>query len=292
MVAALSILTGLSWFTPLYLLAIYGLVRYFVPKKAAPSSPASYQQHNPDRVAWTPLESVAVTLFIYFGAQFMGVLAALAISRVLGFTGDRVITWLDSSVYGQFLTVLLIEAISVALLLGFLKKRRTPLKFLGWFRPRWRDLGYVALGFGIYFVSFIALLSLAKVLIPALNTDQQQQIGFDNASGIGLVAVFASLVLMPAFVEEILVRGFLYTGLRSGMRYFWAALLTSVLFGLAHLQAGSDAPLLWVAALDTFTLSMVLIYLKEKTGGLAAPIGLHMLKNTIAFLTLFVFHGR
>ncbi len=289
LLVAFSAINGISWFTPLYLLAVYGLVRYFSPKSI---KSVKAEQNTEDGITWTPLESVGVTLFIYFGAQFMGVLAAVAISHLGGFANDGIIKWLDSSVYGQFMTVFFIEAISVGLLLGFLKRRQTSLKYLGFKSPKWRDLGYVALGFAIYFISFIALLSIAKALVPALKTDQQQQIGFDNAAGLSLVAVFASLVLMPAFVEEILVRGFLYSGLRKGMRPFIAAVLTSVLFGLAHLQAGSGAPLLWVAALDTFTLSMVLIFLKERTGGLAAPIGLHMLKNTVAFLTLFVFHGR
>jgi len=55
------------------------------------------------------------------------------------------------------------------------------------------------------------------------------------------------------------------------------------------LQARSGQPLLWVAGIDTFILSLVLIYLREKTDSLYASIGLHMLKNTIAFLGLFVF---
>ena len=99
--------------------------------------------------------------------------------------------------------------------------------------------------------------------------------------------VFISLVLLPPVVEEIVARGFLYTGLRSKLPKIVAALITSALFAAAHLQWGSGAPLLWVAALDTFTLSLVLVYLREKTGGLAASMGVHMLKNGLAFVVLF-----
>jgi membrane protease YdiL (CAAX protease family) len=60
------------------------------------------------------------------------------------------------------------------------------------------------------------------------------------------------------------------------------------LFAVAHLQFGSGAPLLWIAAIDTFVLSLFLIYLKDKTDSLWAPILLHMLKNFIAFMALFV----
>jgi membrane protease YdiL (CAAX protease family) len=59
------------------------------------------------------------------------------------------------------------------------------------------------------------------------------------------------------------------------------------LFGVAHLQFGSGAPLLWVAALDTFTLSIVLCYLREKTGSVWAGVFLHAIKNAIAFVALF-----
>jgi membrane protease YdiL (CAAX protease family) len=61
-----------------------------------------------------------------------------------------------------------------------------------------------------------------------------------------------------------------------------------LLFAAAHLQWGSGAPLLWVAAIDTFVLSMVLSTLREKTGSLWSAIGLHAIKNGVAFTLLFV----
>src|SRR5690606_7282850 len=103
-----------------------------------------------------------------------------------------------------------------------------------------------------------------------------------------LILVFISLVLLPPFVEEVLARGFLYTGLKTKWPVWAAAVVTSLIFAAAHLEFGSGAPLLWVAAIDTFTLSLVLIYLREKTGKLGASIMLHMLKNGVAFVLLFI----
>ena len=57
------------------------------------------------------------------------------------------------------------------------------------------------------------------------------------------------------------------------------------------MEFGSGQPLLWVAALDTFTLSMVLCYLRQETDSLWPGILLHALKNCIAFITLFVLHA-
>lgn len=89
-----------------------------------------------------------------------------------------------------------------------------------------------------------------------------------------------------------MVRGFLYTTLKKALKPIWAVLLTSALFAAAHLSEGGSSGLLWIGALDTFVLSLVLIYLREKTGGLWASITLHAIKNGIAFVTLFLLHGR
>ena len=54
-----------------------------------------------------------------------------------------------------------------------------------------------------------------------------------------------------------------------------AARLGDELFAVAHLPEGGAAGPLYIAALDTFVLSLVLIYLREKTGSLWASITLH-----------------
>ena len=142
-------------------------------------------------------------------------------------------------------------------------------------------LGLLMVGFG--FVS---------ILFPGINFDQKQQIGFESSHGVALFLVFISLVILPAIVEEILVRGFLYTGLRQKFNRLASALLVSAIFGIAHLQLGSGEPPLYSAAIDTFILSIVLVWLREKSGSIWAGVLVHMSKNGLAFLSLFVFAGR
>ena len=130
---------------------------------------------------------------------------------------------------------------------------------------------------------------LVSVLIPSINLDQQQQIGFDHATGlVSLTLVFVSLVILPPIVEEIMVRGFLFSGLRSKLGVLASALIASFLFATAHLQLGSGEPPLWIAAIDTFLLSMALIALRIRTGALWAGVLVHALKNGVAFAYLFV----
>lgn len=269
----------LSWGTPFYLLALYGLVRYFsAPKK------------DKKTVGWTPFESVGVTFFIYFISQFLAALIVYIFPLASGKSSQQATAWLTDSTVGQFAFTLFVEAIVIGMVIFFLKRRTKTLATIGLNRsPKWSDAGYAALGLLAYFVGYIVVLNAVKAAIPALNVDQEQQIGFEAAKHGGeLVLVFLSLVVLPPLAEEILVRGFLYTGLKK-LPKAWAIILTSALFAMAHLQAGSGAQLLWVAAIDTFVLSVMLIYLRDKTGSLWASIMLHALKNGIAFASIFIF---
>ena len=276
----LASLFGISWATPFLVAALYGCIRYF----------SKNDEDSKNKINWNPLEAVCITVAIYFVSQFLGAIIVFVLPLIRGWSLEQTSTWLDNNPYGQFLLVLAIEAITVGLLYYFIKRRKSSFKSIGLKKPQWRDLTYVLLGYAAYFMAFSLVLIVVKQAIPSLNTNQQQQLGFDNAKGLQLPFVFISLVILPPFVEELLVRGFLYSGLKKGMPIIWAVLITSAIFATAHLQAGSGAALLWPAALDTFVLSLTLIYLKEKTGSLAACIGLHMLKNFVAFLGLFVFH--
>ena len=265
--------------TPLYLLAIYGSIRIF----------AKTTHKDINQVNWSAFESVCVTLALYFGAQFVAGIALFVIGSLRGISGNELSNWLTQSVLVQFVFVVLVEFLVIWWLRAFLKKRAANFKTIGLNKPRVQDIGWTLIGFGIYFVLFIVISLAIKALIPSLAIDQNQQIGFEGAQGAYVALVFISLVVLPPLVEEILIRGFLYSGLKKALPKIWAVLITSGLFAVAHLQAGNGEPLLWIAAIDTFTLSLVLIYLREKTGGLWASIGLHTIKNFIAFLVLFVF---
>lgn len=247
---------------------------------------AQPKQHT---VNWGPVAAVGVAVGIYFSAQvFIGMVLTL-LPAFLGLEPARIDIWLETSVTAQFLTVLLLEVATLAMLWLFLKSRRAKPSDIGLVRPHTRDIGYVLIGYIVYFVALLFITELADHLVPSLNVEQEQELGFDKTTtGLALLPVFVSLAVLPPFVEEILARGFLYTGLRQRLSVMPAALITGVLFAVAHLQVGSGNALLWVAALDTFILSLVLTGLREKTGSLWSPIGLHFIKNTLAFAYLFI----
>lgn len=245
---------------------------------------------NRSLITWGPTAALFVAIGVYIAGQIIGGIIILLYPASQGWSNEMMVDWLESSTYAQFFLMVLVEGITLLLLYTFIRYRRSNYRALGLTRPKWRDLGYALAGYGVYFVIYIAIVVSVRAIFPSLNVDQEQMIGFDNAKhGIELILVFISLVILPPITEEIVMRGFLYPGLRTSFSKLTAALITSGLFAAAHLQFGGDAPLLWVAALDTFILSLVLIHLRDKTGRLWAPITLHAIKNGVAFFVLFIY---
>lgn len=149
-------------------------------------------------------------------------------------------------------------------------------------QPRLKDFTSALLTFVPYFVVSYALQAIATALIPGFSSYQTQNVGFSGvAGGTQLVIVFVALVVLAPIAEELIFRGYLFGNAREGLSFWPAAILTSVLFGVVHGQ--------WNVGLDTFALSMALCYLRERTGSIWAGVGLHAMKNALAFTLLFIF---
>jgi membrane protease YdiL (CAAX protease family) len=244
---------------------------------------------HPSKVPWGPLSAVGLVAALYVAVQFLGGLLVTEYGvHVKHLTHSQLQTWLTESITAQFFYVLLIEVATVACLVWFIRHRKGRLAQIGLTRPKLIDLGYACVGFVSYFVVYIASIKLVELFLPQIDLQQQQDVGFQNVAGGGaLILTFISLVILPPIAEEIIFRGFLYTGLRRSLPVVAAAILTSIIFASAHLLESSDGSLLWIAGIDTFVLSMVLVWLREKTGRLYAGMILHGLKNGIAFLVLY-----
>ena len=227
----------------------------------------------------SPLIGLLVVIGIYFGSGELGRLVSGIIVSLFK---------LDDSAYVQFGYTLVVEALTLGLLVLFMRSSKVTFASIGLIKPRLFNIVAFLGGYASYFVlNGIALLAATQIF--HLDTDQQQQLGFNLVrSAPELVVTFISLVIIPPLVEEIVMRGFLFSSLKQGMSVIKAALLTSVFFAVAHLQLGSGAPPLWSAAIDTFILSLVLCTLRQKTGNLWAGIGVHMFKNFLAFSMIFI----
>ena len=226
------------------------------------------------KIGWNPFAGVAIVLLLYIVSQIFG---AIIIGQLYGFMSI-------SDVTAQFLFVLVVEAITAGGLLYYLRSRKAKLTDIGFGKPKLKHVGIGLAVYVPYFIAFVAIIVLATQFIPALNVDQKQELGFDDVySTSALIMAFISLVVLPPIVEELAVRGLLFTSLRSRMNLLPTTLITSFLFALAHFPAGG-----FIASIDTFLLSLVLCVLRDKTGSLWPGITLHALKNGIAYFSLFI----
>jgi hypothetical protein len=242
-------------------------------------------------VPWNPGLAVLLVIVVYLASQFIAGLLVSLYPLSGHWSHARTFNWINNSVGAQFVYILLAETIVVGTVYWFLRLYRQDFGIIGLKRPRWRDPAYGLAALPLYFALYLSTVSVVSHFVPGLNVNEQQQLGFNDVSGAGpLVLTFISLVALPPLAEEILVRGFLYSSLKKAFPPLLAVIATSVIFAAPHLAEGGSAGLLYIAGLDTFVLSLVLIYLREKTGSLWASITLHALKNGIAFTALFAFH--
>lgn len=247
---------------------------------------------NQSGVSWGPVSSVTVTVAGFFIAQIFAALLFIGLSSLLGWDIQVASDEMQSKPWLILTFGLATYGSYIFIIRSFLHWTGHRLKEIGLVRSesRLETFAYVVGGFVIYFIATILVMAAVSALLPVVDLNQRQDLGIDkNLYGTDLIPVFITLVLIPPIVEEMATRGFLYTGLKKKLNIFWAGIITSVIFGAAHLEWGGEAPLLWAAAIDTFMLSWILIYIREKTGSIYGCIGLHMLKNSVAFLSLFVF---
>ncbi len=231
---------------------------------------------------------LGITIGIFIIGQLIG---AVVLNVFLELTGSGPIHLNSSNVVHTFLFILFADASMIGLVLWFIKRKSITMNDIGLNKPALKYIGYALLGFGTYFAAYITFVLVSGWLFTSLNLNQEQDIGFSSATrGNGLALIFISLVLIPPITEEILMRGFLFGGLRKHLNFLLATMITSLFFALAHLPSGKDG-LLWIGAIDTFILSLVLCYLRETTRSLWPPIGVHMIKNFVAFLVLFKILG-
>lgn len=176
------------------------------------------------------------------------------------------------------LTMLLSLLVIVAALAAYQKKFRD----IGVDQPKWTYLAKALLAFVGYFALTLCLQTVARTFF-GLDAEETQELGYQAVSGLELVAAFVPLVILTPFVEELIFRGFVFTGFRRHLPFWIAALGVSALFGLVHGQ--------WNVGLDVFAMSMVSCYLVEKTNSLWPSIFLHVIKNSVAFYLLYLYNG-
>ncbi len=135
---------------------------------------------------------------------------------------------------------------------------RAPTKAIFWTVP----LGLVA----------VYVISIAHDLV--VRPEQQQILSEFPRSQMGIALFVLVAVIMAPLFEEIVFRGFLFRGLANSWGWVWGALVSSSVFGLAHLQLDVFVPLT--------ALGLALAWVYRRTGSLWTCIVMHAIFNLIA----------
>ena len=240
------------------------------------------------RVPWNPWLGVLIAIVIFLSAQFIGGILISVYPELMGWSDKQTLDWYENSLEAKLGSIVLYGLVLLAALHFFLKKYKTGFKIIGLVKPRLKDPLYSLAAFPVYLLLIFITVSMITLIVPGLDLDQKQELGFDGFyGGLELVMIGLALVILVPVLEELIFRGLIYGSLIKKLRLAAAAIITSLLFAVGHLAASSEGPL-YIAAIDTFVLSLVLIYLRQKTGSLWPAIWLHALKNGIAFVTVFV----
>lgn len=148
---------------------------------------------------------------------------------------------------------------------------------LGLRRPRRPFVGVTVLA---YFVYVGCALIIAALIAPE-QEDVTRELGADEGT-LGAIGAGVLVVGAAPFTEEVFFRGFLFAGLRRGLPFAAAAVLSAGIWGLFHFT-GADA---WGVVLQLATFGVILAWLYERTGSIWPPIALHTFNNALAFALL------
>lgn len=231
---------------------------------------------------WRMLLLLPLWVLVAFATSNLVVAFGLIALEWFGVSADTV---LRPAVLQTTIAVLVYAlALAIVIVGPYVVNRRitTNLSTLGLNRLiSWTDIGLSPVVFIVYMLTTTLAIAAIVALIPAFPINEAQDVGFKAlGTRTDSILAFITLVVLAPIAEETLFRGYLYGKLKAYVPVFWAAIVTSFVFALAHFQLN--------VGVDVFILSLFLCWLRSLTGSIWAGILVHMIKNALAYYLLFV----
>lgn len=224
------------------------------------------------RWPWGIWSAMGYTLMAFLLPQ---ILIGLALSDE---QAERIVNGQDTGL--SFVTMAVGEVITAWILISILRSKKLQLKDIFVASTKALNVLRAVPAYLLYLFLTIVGFGIAGTFLTETSLDQKQDVGFENAASVSeLILVFVALVLLVPFIEEVLFRGFLLKSFVANLGWVPAALFSSLLFGLAHLQIN--------LAIDTFLLGLVSAGLVHQTRSIWPSVLLHVIKNAVAFTLLF-----
>ena len=248
---------------------------------------------------WSGLGTVALYFLLQFG---LSILAGFALGFVLalktGFVAGLHRQRPDMQAIAQMIRtnpdvpiiITVVTIAAAAAIMAVLVRRSWPgqwpqaeLPGFG-FAPPANKLAYP----GAIIVGFIVLLLGGAIthLLAGHHPVHQDVAVMAGKVSLDMRILLALLVIGVApFVEELVFRGVLLSGLASRMRIGWAMLVSAIVFGCVHLP---DFKFAWYPVPALVLLGLVLAWLRVRTRSLWPSITLHAANNFFAVLAWFL----
>lgn len=247
-----------------------------------PTPPGLRYDHlarNAARQPWQPVVGTIAVGIAFFVVGLVVLVAGVTLAAFTGlprpigdngqFTGDPV--------YSMVILLLSIAAV-LPLVFGaaaLIQRRRPGTLSSVAGRLRWSWLAQCM----VVAVVALALGQGAQYLaLSAAGLNTSDMLGWAGWGGF-LPALIAIVLLVPfqAATEEYLFRGWFIQAFGTYVRNpVWSILLGSLLFASLHGYT-------WAGLLDVFSFGVVMGWLAVRTGGLEAPIAMHVSNNMLAF---------
>lgn len=213
------------------------------------------------------------TLLIAFGAYFAIMLTLATLVDESSSATER----LNATIAGYAAWTL---ASLGAIWIVFVRRRGMTLADLGYVapEPRWALIGVLG-GFLALPVAFMLLLLLQPMLGAERGPDVRQALGGDDFTVVHAATLLLYVGILVPITEELLFRGLIFRWLRGRLDFAAAAVVSSVVFGLAHQRP--------VQVVVTTVLGFALAWLYERSRSLVPAILLHQTYNTINLMLTF-----
>ncbi len=232
------------------------------------------------RVPWKIRDSFIVFFVAWLGAELVALIALKSLAHRLAWAQTAYNALLSGNIYASFTTYLLSAIIGLSLVAYFVRRNRASLADLG-LRP-FNVVSAITLILAIY-IGFSIMIGflfvLITVLVPSFNANQAQSNDFTTpATGVAAELSLFALVIVPAVLEEVVFRGFMFSAMATRWGTVGGAVASSALFALAHGQ--------WNAIVYTFVLGLLLCLMYRRLGSIWPGMLLHAINNYIAFSAL------
>lgn len=149
---------------------------------------------------------------------------------------------------------------------------------------RWPKWWWYPTAIAAAIVLFYASRYLADLLVAAGFPYTSPVYVFRDAKPALAIALILDFGLVSPFIQEVVFRGWLFSGLTRTLPFVWSALLSTAAFSLSHVLSGAPA----LAFTFLFGLSMAILF--QYSRSIVPPTIAHVVNNVVATTLFFRIH--